>query len=99
MDTKSALRQDYRKTWETFSRHTNAVHKLSGSADRTALETAMRQADLALRAHKDARDRLAAAMVPALAVPAGSPVKQGPGGHSAWSACHKSGALKNLTTA
>ena len=67
MDTKANLRYEYRKTWEAFSRHTNLVHKLAASADKAALETAKHNAELALAAHKEARDRLVVAMVPGLA--------------------------------
>ena len=59
MDTKTNLRVEYRKTWETFSRHMKRVHELAGSAEPGALESATREADLALFAHKEARDRLA----------------------------------------
>jgi hypothetical protein len=97
MDIQSALWHDYRKTWEAFSRHTSAVHKLAGSTDRAALEAEMRQADLALLEHKEARGLLAAAMVPALAAPRGWSTKQGPGAHPGWSACHESGTSTNLT--
>lgn len=69
MDTTETLRYDYRKTWEAFSLITNSVHKLALTGDKAALETAMLLADKALTAHKEARDRLAAAMVPSLAFP------------------------------
>ncbi len=87
MDTKANLRQAYRKTWEAFSRQTTLVHKLAASADKTALEAAMRQADQALVAHKEARDRLVAAMIPGL-----------PARH-AWTTCHARPATQAAKTA
>ena len=84
MDTTKALRYDYRKTWEAFSRHTNTAHRLAASGDKAALEAEMRMADEALAAHKEARDRLAAAMIPALAFPGTLPGKIRPTTSDTW---------------
>jgi len=64
MDTKSKLRDEYRKTWETFSLRMKRVQELAASGDSAVVEGAVRDAELALAAHKEARDRLAAVMAP-----------------------------------
>jgi len=64
MDIKSKLRDEYRKTWETFSLRMKQVQELAASGDSAVVEAAVRDAELALVAHKDARDRLAALMAP-----------------------------------
>ncbi|HXJ44450.1 MAG TPA: hypothetical protein VNH18_34505 [Bryobacteraceae bacterium] len=64
MDTKEILRTEYRKTWEMFSRHMKTVHELADSGETEALKAAVREADLALAAHKEARDRLAVLLTP-----------------------------------
>ncbi len=103
MDTTRALRYDYRKTWETFSRHTNTVHKLAASlacaADKAALAAEMRLADTALTAHKEARDRLAAVMIPALAWPAKPYANTRTTGRDTWPAPRHSGSACKGATA
>ena len=103
MDTTKALRYDYRETWETFSRHTNTVHKLAASlactGDKAALEAEMRLADTALTAHKEARDRLAAVMIPSLAWPANLPGKTRPTCRDSWPTHRHSGAACKGATA
>ena len=64
MDTKSKLRDEYRKTWETFSLRMKRVQELAASGEPAVVDAAMRDAELALAAHKDARDRLAALLAP-----------------------------------
>ena len=61
---KAKLREEYRKTWETFSQKMTRVQEMPPSADRVIREAAMRDAELALAAHKQARDLLAAALAP-----------------------------------
>lgn len=103
MDTTKALRYDYRKTWETFSRHTNTVHKLAASlaftGDKAALAAEMRLADTALTAHKEARDRLAAMMIPALAWPANLFENTRPTGRDSWPTPRHSGSACKGATA
>lgn len=66
MDTREQLRAEYRKTWETFSRHMTEVHALAGAGEVPAVEAAMRKADLAMAAHQTARNNLAALLAPKL---------------------------------
>jgi hypothetical protein len=69
MDTKDKLRSEYRKTWEAFSRQMKTVHELAGIGEAAAVEAAMREADAAMAAHQDARNRLAALLAPEFAIP------------------------------
>jgi hypothetical protein len=69
METKEKLRSEYRKTWEAFSRQMKTVHELAGVGEAAAVEAAMREADAAMAAHQDARNRLAALLAPDFAIP------------------------------
>jgi len=64
MDTKAKLRNEYRKTWETFSLKMKRVQGLDPSGDPAALESAWQEAEEAFAAHKEARNQLAAFLAP-----------------------------------
>ena len=64
MSTKEELRSEYRRTWETFSRQMKTVLQLTNSAEPALIEAAKRDAEFALAAHKEARDKLATLLTP-----------------------------------
>ncbi len=69
MDTKDKLRNEYRKTWEAFSRQMKTAQELAGVGEAGAADKAIREADIAMAAHQDARNKLAAVLAPNLAEP------------------------------
>lgn len=67
MDTKKTLRNEYRRTWEAFSRYMKIVNELQGCAEPGVLDAARREAELAFTAYRDARNRLADMLAPTVA--------------------------------
>ena len=62
MDHTGQLQQEYRETWQSFSRELDELQVLTGAParDNPRIEDALSAVQTARRVHNDVRDRLAA---------------------------------------